>query len=229
MFAFILGTKKSQSRTFTQDNISVATTTLAISDCYITQLKTQQNGYCAFQLGIRTRSPRNISKVYRGKTDKAGIKTPLNFFAEVRVNEKVLKPETVKEDGKEAIKINDTVFTLGMKLTPVSLFKKGDIVAVTGTSKGKGFQGVVKRHGFAGGPKTHGQSDRTRAPGAIGSRTIPGRVFKGKRMAGRMGGETVTIQGLEVLSSSENELVLRGLVPGSIHSVLLVRTHVKNG
>ena len=94
---------------------------------------------------------------------------------------------------------------------------------VTATSKGKGFQGVVKRHAFKGGSKTHGQSDRQRAPGSIGMSTTPGRVFKGKRMAGRMGNETITIKGLKVVETNETGLILKGLVPGAIGGLVRVK------
>ena len=100
-------------------------------------------------------------------------------------------------------------------------FLVGDVVKVRGVSKGKGFAGVVKRHGFAGGPRTHGQSDRERAPGSIGQTTSPGRVYRGKRMAGRMGGETVTTKGLKVLDINEKEIAIIGAIPG--HRGTLVR------
>lgn len=103
-------------------------------------------------------------------------------------------------------------------------FSPGDHVQVTGTSKGKGFAGVVKRHHFKGGPRTHGQSDRERAPGSIGQTTTPGRVYKGKRMAGRMGGNRVTIKGLEVSSidPNNNTILVKGLVPGALRGLLLL-------
>jgi large subunit ribosomal protein L3 len=111
------------------------------------------------------------------------------------------------------------------------VFKPGQLVDVTGTSKGRGFQGGVKRHGFRGGPKTHGQSDRLRAPGSIGSSATPGRVFKGTRMAGRMGNDRVTVLSLEVLrvDPERNLLVVKGSVPGHNDSLVLVRNAVKAG
>ena len=112
----------------------------------------------------------------------------------------------------------------GQKVT-VDLFEEGEFVDVTGTSKGRGFAGVVKRYGFRGGPKTHGQSDRLRAPGSIGACTTPGRVFKGKRMPGRMGGERVTAQGLKIVlvDPERNLLAVRGAVPGAKNGLLLIR------
>ena len=117
----------------------------------------------------------------------------------------------------EAIKVGDRV--------DVSLFKQGDLVDITGVSKGKGFAGVVKRHHFAGGPKTHGQSDRHRAPGSIGATTSPGRVFKGMRMAGHMGNNRVTVRHLQVYKSDpeRNLLLVKGAVPGARNGLLLIK------
>ena len=105
------------------------------------------------------------------------------------------------------------------------VFAPGDTIRITGTSKGKGFAGVVKRHHFAGGPRTHGQSDRERAPGSIGQTTTPGRVYRGKRMAGRMGGERVTVRGLEVVAidPEKNLLTVKGLVPGARNGLLIIQ------
>lgn len=118
----------------------------------------------------------------------------------------------------------------GDMIVPSDVFSVGDIVKVTGTSKGLGFAGVVKRHGFAGGPKTHGQSDRERAPGSIGNRTTPGRVFRNKRMAGRGGNKTVTVENLQVvaLNNDTKELWVRGVVPGAISNTVTI-TKVSDG
>ena len=105
------------------------------------------------------------------------------------------------------------------------LFKIGDIVDASGVSKGKGFQGVIRRYNFRGGPRTHGQSDRERARGSLGSGTTPGRVFKGLRMAGRMGGEKVTIQNLQVVGFEEKAILIKGLVPGGRNGVIEIKTH----
>jgi large subunit ribosomal protein L3 len=119
-------------------------------------------------------------------------------------------------------------FELGQRLD-VSMFEAGERVTLVGTSKGKGFQGVVKRHGFRGGPKTHGQSDRWRAPGSIGATSTPGRVFKGQRMAGHMGHERVTVQNLEVvrIDPERNLVLVKGSVPGPNEGLLLVRKAIK--
>ncbi len=122
--------------------------------------------------------------------------------------------------GKKGIIFGETKIFIGDSIKPTVVFKKGDLVKVSGTSKGKGFQGVVKRHHFAGGPKTHGQSDRERAPGSIGSTTTPGRVYKGKRMAGRMGGERVTVRNLEIVEVKDDGIVVKGLVPGAKKGLL---------
>jgi large subunit ribosomal protein L3 len=121
----------------------------------------------------------------------------------------------------EAIKVGDRI--------DVSLFKDGDLVDITGISKGKGFAGVVKRYHFAGGPKTHGQSDRHRAPGSIGATTSPGRVFKGQRMAGHMGNSRVTVRHLEVSAadSTRNLLLVKGAVPGAKNGLLIIRKSVR--
>jgi large subunit ribosomal protein L3 len=139
------------------------------------------------------------------KAKKAGKKQP-RFIREVRVKK---EPEAKVGDQ---IKVAD-------------VFSEGDLVMVTGTTKGKGFAGVVKRWGFKGGPRTHGQSDRQRAPGSIGQGTDPGRVWKGKKMAGRMGGETKTIKNLKIVGVDEakNELLLSGPVPGVRDSLLVIK------
>ena len=144
------------------------------------------------------------TKALEGHTKKAGMTEKPRFFRSVIVSE-------VGENEKlgSVVKIDD-------------VFAPGDVIRVTGISKGKGFAGVVKRHHFKGGPKTHGQSDRERAPGSIGSTTTPGRVFKGKRMAGRLGGERVVVRNLTVVSvdPKANELGIKGVIPGSIASIV---------
>lgn len=122
------------------------------------------------------------------------------------------------------LKSYQTEKNVGEKITISDVFVAGDKVKVTGTSKGKGFQGVVRRHGFHGGPKTHGQSDRQRHPGSIGQTTTPGRVYKGKRMAGHMGRDTVSVKNLEVFAvkPEENLLLIRGLVPGAQNALLKI-------
>jgi large subunit ribosomal protein L3 len=126
----------------------------------------------------------------------------------------------IEADG---IKSGEASVKVGAAVPATALFKQNDLVDVTGVSKGKGFQGGVKRHGFAGGPKTHGQSDRWRAPGSMGATTTPGRTFKGQRMAGRMGTETVTVRNLKVLAITDTSITIQGLVPGVAGGIVVVR------
>lgn len=133
--------------------------------------------------------------------------------------QKVEMTQIFREDGT-------VVPVTVLKTTDTISFQAGDVVTVVGTSKGKGFAGVVKRYSFAGGPKTHGQSDRHRAPGSIGGGTDPGRVWKGQRMAGRMGGARVTVKNLDVVEVRENKILLKGAVPGARHSVVKIRYNV---
>ncbi len=185
-----------------------------------------KHGYVAVKLGFQ--NARNIKKSVRGETEKAGIETPLRFLREFRLDKYGGVISAIEEGKKKGIQIGEAKIFVGDKLNPALLFQKGEKVDVSGTSKGKGFQGVVRRHGFAGGPKTHGQSDRWRAPGSIGQTTTPGRVYKGKRMAGRMGGVRVTIRGLKVVDVSEEGLSLRGLVPGPKKGLLEIKSSAKH-
>lgn len=174
----------------------VGATVVEIAPNLVTQVKSKEgkDGYDGIQLGLGTK--KSVKKPQIGHAKKAGLDTKIRWFREVR---------EVGEDLKPGQAINlDQVFSIG------------DAIKVTGTSKGKGFQGGVRRHGFHGGPKTHGQSDRHRAPGAIGSGTTPGRVYKGKKMAGHMGNVSASAKNLEVvgLDKEKNLLVIKGAVPG---------------
>ncbi len=225
MIGFLLGRKNRQTQGYNERKMRQVLTELSVGPCYVTGLRTKdQDGYWAIQIATLTKKAKNVKKPVLGQAKKAGITDPLNFFKEVYIKES-LHPSVENTDGKSALKVGDKTYTVGMRLMPSEVFNKDDVVEVTGVSKGKGFQGVVKRHGFKGGPKTHGQSDRERAPGSIGSGTTPGRVWKGKRMAGRMGQDTITVKGLRVVETAEDKLVLKGLVPGSVNSVLLVKTN----
>ena len=224
MAGYILGTKSAQSQWFDPSGMRRNKTTVLVRDCYVVACKTvESDGYDAFILGIQTKEPRNITKSYLGQTKKAGITTPLNFFKEIRIPTS-LNATFVTEGGKKGFKIGDQFYSIGLKITPSTLFKPGDLVSVTGTSKGKGFAGVVKRYHFKGGPRTHGQSDRERAPGSIGNRTIPGRVFKGKRMAGRMGNVQITVKGLKIVEASDISVTIQGLIPGSVKSLVFIKS-----
>jgi len=184
----------------------VPVTLIEAGPCYITQLKTEEkDGYTALQLGFG--ETKRLNNPLRGHLKKL---PSLRYLQEVRVDD---------AEGYE----------IGQKVD-ASLFSVGDLVDVTGISKGKGFAGVVKRHGFRGGPTTHGQSDRTRAPGSIGATTTPGRVLKGLRMAGRMGGERVTVQNLKVVlvDPERNLLGVRGSIPGNRGGLVMVQKAVKS-
>jgi large subunit ribosomal protein L3 len=180
----------------------VPVTVIQAGPCWVTQVKTSDSdGYDAVQLGFE--ESRKLNSPERGHLGKAG--TPmLKHLREWHV-----------ADASE--------YQLGQRLD-VSMFEAGERVTLVGTSKGKGFQGVVKRHGFSGGPKTHGQSDRWRAPGSIGSGTTPGRVLKGLRMAGKMGHDRVTVKNLLVVRADpeRNLLLVRGAVPGPREALVVV-------
>ena len=175
----------------------VGATVVEISPNWVTQVNSN-----SIQLGYGTK--KSVKKPQIGHGKKAGIEQPIRWFREIRGEEKELKP------GQE-IKL-DQVFSIG------------DSVRVTGTSKGKGFQGVVRRWGFHGGPKTHGQSDRHRAPGSIGAGTTPGRVLKGKKMAGHMGNVKSSIRNLEIVGvdKENNLLIVKGGVPGATDGLLMI-------
>lgn len=182
----------------------VGATVVEIKPNFVTQVKVAngKDGYSSVQLGYGTK--RSVNKPQLGHGKKAGIEMPIRWFREIREDGQDLQPGT-------EIKL-DQVFSIG------------DAVKVSGISKGKGFQGGVRRHGFHGGPKTHGQSDRHRAPGAIGSGTTPGRVYKGKKMAGHMGNTKVSVKNLEIvgLDKSKNLLVVKGAVPGTSSSLVMI-------
>lgn len=210
MISGILGKKIKQTRIFTEEGYSIPVTLIEAGPCTVLQIKKEEkDGYNAVQLGFGVKKKKRASKPLIGHVRKAGLDKIPCFIREVPIKDtKLVKLGSV-------IKVGD-------------VFKKGEKINVTGISKGKGFAGVVKRHGFAGGPRTHGQSDRERAPGSIGQTTTPGRVYKGKRMAGRMGGEKVTIKNLEVIEIDEgkNLLTLKGLVPGAKGGFLtLIKTN----
>ena len=197
----IIGRKIGMTQVFRDDGIVEPVTAIEAGPCVVTQIKTVANdGYDAVQLGFG--HTKRLNSPERGHLKKLG---PFKYLREFGVS-------------------NIESIQLGQRFD-VSLFKEGDLVDMTGTSKGKGFAGVVKRHHFAGGPKTHGQSDRHRAPGSIGATTTPGRVFKGMRMAGHMGNERVTVRKLKVVKADPERglLLVRGAVPGARNGLLLIR------
>ncbi len=213
MAGFILGQKSQQSQTFNDKGIRIPTTSIKTSPCYLIDIKSpKENGYFSVKVGFG--QTKNIKKPTQGELTKAGIKTPLRFLKEFRLDKLAGAIKPISEEKKKGLQIGEIKIYVGDEIKPSVLFRKGELVDVSGRAKGKGFQGVVKRHHFAGGPHTHGQSDRERAPGSIGQTTTPGRVYKGKRMAGRMGGQRVTIKKLEVVEAKDDVLVVKGLVPG---------------
>lgn len=199
----ILGKKIGMTQFFREDGRAEAVTAIEAGPCTVVQVKApDKDGYNAAQIGFGEDKPSRLSKARLGQVKELG-----NFrhLREIRVAD------------ANKVKVGDKI--------DAGMFKAGDTIDVTGTSKGHGFAGTVKRHGFAGGPKTHGQSDRHRAPGSIGAGSSPGRVWKGTKMAGHMGDERVTVRRLEVLSAdSENNLLLvKGAVPGAKNGLLIIK------
>lgn len=197
MINSLLGVKKEMTSTYDSRGRRVGATVVEISPNYVTQLNS-----ASVQLGYGTK--KSVKKPQIGHAKKAGLDQKIRWFREVKAQEQDLKP--------------------GQAINLSQVFSIGDAVKVSGISKGKGFQGGVRRHGFHGGPKTHGQSDRLRAPGAIGSGTTPGRVYKGKRMAGHMGAARASVKNLEVvgIDKVKNLLMVKGAVPGSIGGLVTV-------
>ena len=205
----LIAQKLGMSRVFQDDGRSVPVTVLKVDNCQVVAQRTEEkDGYTAVQLGFDETKPKHLTKPQLQHLQKSNL-SALRHLREFRMN-----PDEAARLGYEE----------GHKVT-VDVFEAGDYVDVTGTTKGRGFAGVVKRHGFGGGPKTHGQSDRLRAPGSVGACTTPGRVFKGKRMPGRMGGDRVTVQALKVVlvDPERNLLVVQGAVPGAKNGLLLIR------
>lgn len=211
MITSLLGTKSHMEQAFNVAGHRVPVSVVKTQENVVTQLKTlEKDGYSALQVGFGWRKAKHTSKQLQGHFKKV-----TSNKAQVTDNK---FPRFLRETK------TDEVLEIGTKITPAQVLKPGDLVKVTGTSKGKGFAGGMKRWGFAGGPKTHGQSDRARAPGSIGQGTTPGRVHKGKKMAGRMGGDTKTIKNLIVLKVDEQkgEIWLSGAVPGNRGGLLVV-------
>lgn len=212
MLNTFFGKKLGQTQVFTDSGQRIAVTQVMATPCTVVQAKIDsKDGYLALQLGIDQKINQNITKPLKGHIKKTGQGNYLpRFLREIRLD--------TSADTKS------TAFKAGDQITVDQVFQAGDMVKVTGISKAKGFQGGVRRHGFKGGPRTHGQSDRERAPGSIGQTTTPGRVYKGKRMAGRMGGKQITIRGLKIvkMDSASQLLSLKGLVPGLINGLIKI-------
>jgi large subunit ribosomal protein L3 len=220
MLGFIIGKKSTQSQMFDGEGKRIPVTTIKTSPCYVVDIIHRKDGK-EFALILGFDTAKRVNKPTKGFLTKAGIEAPIRNFREFNLAGRS-DVEFIENEGKKAIKVGEMTISIGDIVKPSEIFKEGDIIDVAGTTKGKGFQGVVKRHGFRGGPRTHGQSDRERAPGSLGQRTTPGRVYKGKRMAGRMGGERKTVKNLSVIRLSEEEIVVKGLVPGARNGLLEV-------
>ncbi|SDS05871.1 50S ribosomal protein L3 [Christiangramia echinicola] len=198
----LIGKKIGMTSIFDENGKNIPCTVIQAGPCVVTQVRTKEvDGYEALQLGFDDK--KTVNKAAEGHAKKAGT---------------VAKRKVVEFQGyNEDYKLGDSV--------TVEHFKEGEFVDIAGTSKGKGFQGVVKRHGFGGvGQATHGQHNRLRAPGSIGAASYPARVFKGMKMAGRMGGERVKVENLRVLKvvADKNLLVVKGCVPGSKNSYVII-------
>ncbi|TCK83440.1 50S ribosomal protein L3 [Albibacterium bauzanense] len=199
----IIGKKVGMTSIFDEQGRNIPCTVIEAGPCVVTQIRTEEkDGYSAVQLAFDDKKEKNTTASLKGHFAKANT-TPKRKLVEIGTF----------PDEKN----------LGDVVT-VSIFSEGDFIDVVGTSKGKGFQGVVKRHGFAGSAQTHGQKSRLRAPGSVGAASWPSRVFKGMRMAGRMGGDRVKIQNLQVLKVYEdkNLIVVSGSIPGAKGSYVIV-------
>ena len=205
----VLGTKLGMSQVFDDQGRIVPVTVVKAGPCVVTAVRTpERDGYAGVQLGYGEIDPRKVTKPVAGHFSAAGV-TPRRYLAELRTS-----------DASE--------YTLGQEVT-AEVFAPGQLVDVTGKSKGKGTAGVMKRHGFGGLSASHGTQRKHRSPGSIGGCATPGRVFKGLRMAGRMGSERVTVQSLTVHSvdTERGLLLIKGAVPGSRGALVLVRSAAK--
>ncbi len=203
----ILGKKVGMTQVFDESGEVIPVTIIEAGPCFVTQKKTVgQDGYAAIQLGFEEVKPKRLTQPQQGHLRRNNL-PPLRHLREFRMSESEL------EDYEEGQKVS------------IGIFEVGEIVDVVGISKGRGFTGVMKRYGFGGGPITRGQSDRQRSPGSIGQGTTPGRVYKGKRMPGRMGNQRVSAQSLQVVlvDPQRNLLAVKGSVPGARNGLLLIK------
>lgn len=237
MIKGIIGKKLGMTQVFDEDGVAIPVTVIQAGPCWVTQVKTEQDdGYTAVQLGFeivaadeedeqkRARKvERRLPKPERGHL---GLLEPSAKHPVRKVLPNLLPP---LRHLREFEMDNEDDVQAGQQVTVEELFERGDRVDVIGTSKGKGFAGTIKRHHFHRQPKTHGASDRERAPGSVGSTTTPGRTQKGKRMAGRMGGDRVTSLNLEVVvvDPEHHLLAVRGSVPGAKGGLVMIRPSVK--
>jgi large subunit ribosomal protein L3 len=204
----LLGRKIGMTQIFSSNGEAIPVTVIEAGPCVVTQIRTKdRDGYEAVQIGFGDIKPKNLTKPEQGHLKGAG--RLVRYLREFEA------------DDVEEHEVGE--------ILNVDLFTAGQIVDVTGTSNGRGFQGVKTRHGFRGAPRTHGQSDRARAPGSIGAGTTPGRVWKTTRMAGRMGNRRVTVQNLQVVEvlPDQHVILIRGSVPGAKNGLVMVRRAVK--
>jgi large subunit ribosomal protein L3 len=201
----LIGKKLGMTRIFDEKGNDVQVSVIQTGPCYVTEIRTKdKHGYDALQLGFEEKRDKSVKKPERGHFAKSGVK-PMRVVREFRTYD------------VNQFKLGDAI--------KADVFQVGDKVKVIGISKGKGFQGVVKRHHFGGGPVTHGQSDRMRAPGSLGGSSYPSRVLKGLRMAGRMGGDRVTVRNMKVVRvDAENNIVMvRGGIPGAKNGMVVIQ------
>jgi large subunit ribosomal protein L3 len=223
----IIGKKVGMTQVFDNKGTAIPVTVIQAGPCYVTQVKTDNhNGYSAIQLGFE--------EVPSEKAERLLTKAERGHLGLLEASEK--HPQRRRNRGIPALRylrefrVGDASgYRLGQAIT-VDVFDEGDHVDVVGTSKGRGFAGTIKRHNFRRQPKTHGQSDRERAPGSIGATSTPGRVFKGKKMAGRMGNARVTAQNLEVvvIDAEHNLLAVKGSVPGGRGGLVTIHASKKS-
>ena len=204
MFKGLIGRKVGMTQVFDDEGVAFPVTLIEAGPCYVTQVKTaEKEGYASVQIGFDEVNPKRLTRGQLGHLKRNNL-PPLKVLREFRITEPdVSEGETLKAD----------------------IFETGERVDIVGTSKGRGFAGVVKRYHFAGGPKTHGQSDRWRAPGSLGSGTTPGRVWKGKRGPGRMGNERVTSSNVRVVlvDPERNLIAVDGSVPGPKGGMVVIK------
>ena len=200
----LIGKKIGMTQVFSENGILVPVTVVEAGPCVVTQVKTKNSdGYDAVQIGYSDLKNKHSNKPLSGHFKKANVSAK-RFLAEFQP-------------------VSNYDYKAGQQFG-VSLFKKGELVSVTGTSKGKGFSGVMKRHGFGGGPKTHGQREHPRSAGSIGQASDPSRVFKGMKMAGQYGNKKVSTRNLEIVSvlSQDNQLLIKGAIPGANNSIVYI-------